>query len=840
MSFDKVEVRVFSGPDQVQVGSNTEPDLIVMNIGPKGDAGNAATVAVGTTTTGAAGSSASVTNSGTTSAAVFNFTIPRGNTGATGATGAAGPNSVTSATTSDGTANLSIADLEVVGGEIYTDGDYSQIYTQGTDAHIFTLGSGAEIFTEGELAQIYTTGASAQIYTAGAGATIGTQGANATIYTQGANATISTAGSAAHIQTSHASAAVKSTNFAAVESGGASLVDGSMQPCLTWSAGGRNLTIPSGTATTFNTTSYTYGTGAAAAHRTALGLDTLFNDKANLVGGNTFTGAQSINGTVTTSDKVSIDSASAVTNPKLLIMATTTQGVADGVPLVIKGSGVNRLASINLRSTGGSGELYDAWVSGKVGGGIQVNNSFTVSGGNSGPITGSTTFTVLSTGNVGIGTTTPTSSFSRTLQVTGDGSSAITLSNTAATKKYSFGLTSTNSLGFYDETASAYRLSILTTGEVGIGTTTPSTKAALDITSTTKGFLPPRMTTTQRNAIASPPAGLVIYNTTTSNLNTYNGSAWVELVDSADLGTGIPTFLADPSSENLANALGDTIGTGPFILQDAATLTGPNLEQPIITGPVDITDQDASTADRVMTRDLALAEEAMNVAFWQFGANISGGNSGTGSSAIRSGSTATGWGRQIITSNAMRPTASGGITMKGDVPIAVAFFGAIDVAQALNGGKVRIIVGDTGNTAGSPPRFGGQDALLARGFGAEVYWSTANARQEIRLFAYGASGYVVSTGAAFPNTYQGSHTIVVSSNGLGDIKLYGHTTGSAFLTPQRPVLLDSLSGGPSGSASLGGSHITVVAVNEGTVAPTASDAFALIVRTKVVINQLSI
>ena len=193
-------------------------------------------------------------------------------TGPAGATGPAGPNSVTSATTSDGTATLSIADLEVVGGEIYTNGEYSNIYTQGATAHIFTLGSGAEIYTEGELAQIYTTGASAQIYTAGAGATIGTQGANATIYTQGTNATISTAGSAAHIQTSHASAAVKSTNFAAVESGGASLVDGSMQPCLTWSAGGRNLTIPSGTATTFNTTSYTFGTGAASAFKTALGI----------------------------------------------------------------------------------------------------------------------------------------------------------------------------------------------------------------------------------------------------------------------------------------------------------------------------------------------------------------------------------------------------------------------------------------------------------------------------------------------------------------------------------------------------------------------------------------
>ncbi len=59
--------------------------------GDKGDTGNAATVNVGSTTTGAAGTSASVTNSGTTSAAILNFTIPRGDTGATGATGATGP-----------------------------------------------------------------------------------------------------------------------------------------------------------------------------------------------------------------------------------------------------------------------------------------------------------------------------------------------------------------------------------------------------------------------------------------------------------------------------------------------------------------------------------------------------------------------------------------------------------------------------------------------------------------------------------------------------------------------------------------------------------------------------
>ena len=58
--------------------------------GTPGAAGANASVTVGSTATGAAGSSAAVTNSGTAQSAVFNFTIPRGDTGATGATGAQG------------------------------------------------------------------------------------------------------------------------------------------------------------------------------------------------------------------------------------------------------------------------------------------------------------------------------------------------------------------------------------------------------------------------------------------------------------------------------------------------------------------------------------------------------------------------------------------------------------------------------------------------------------------------------------------------------------------------------------------------------------------------------
>jgi len=73
------------------------------------------------------------------------------------------------------------------------------------------------------------------------------------------------------------------------------------------------------------------------------------------------------------------------------------------------------------------------------------------------------------------------------------------------------------------------RMKIDHNGNVGIGTTSPNASALLDVSSVAKGFLPPRMTTTQRNDIGSPgtPAtGLVIYNTTTNQLNVYNGTSW--------------------------------------------------------------------------------------------------------------------------------------------------------------------------------------------------------------------------------------------------------------------------------------------------------------------------
>jgi hypothetical protein len=66
-------------------------------------------------------------------------------------------------------------------------------------------------------------------------------------------------------------------------------------------------------------------------------------------------------------------------------------------------------------------------------------------------------------------------------------------------------------------------------GNIGFGTNAPNASSLLDLTSTTRGFLPPRMTTTQKNAIASPATGLQVYDTTLNRPCFYDGTTWITL-----------------------------------------------------------------------------------------------------------------------------------------------------------------------------------------------------------------------------------------------------------------------------------------------------------------------
>jgi hypothetical protein len=70
----------------------------------------------------------------------------------------------------------------------------------------------------------------------------------------------------------------------------------------------------------------------------------------------------------------------------------------------------------------------------------------------------------------------------------------------------------------------------LTAAGMGLGVSAPNASAILEASSTTQGFLPPRLTTTERDAIANPVAGLTIWNSTNTQLEVYDGSYWKNMV----------------------------------------------------------------------------------------------------------------------------------------------------------------------------------------------------------------------------------------------------------------------------------------------------------------------
>ena len=199
-------------------------------------------------------------------------------------------NSVTSSTTSDGTATLSTSTL--------TTGTLTVSTSAVFNATSYTFGTGAAealktalAISSGDISfdtSVVISGASSGVTTFGEFGGINTAGDSANITTSGSDARIYTSGANADILTIDPSASIRSKNFAAYSATGSSLNDSAGAQILLFGVSGQNLTFVSGTALTFDNTSFTYGTGSAAAHVTALGLPTA-NTIATLAGSETLT-----------------------------------------------------------------------------------------------------------------------------------------------------------------------------------------------------------------------------------------------------------------------------------------------------------------------------------------------------------------------------------------------------------------------------------------------------------------------------------------------------------------------------------------------------------------------
>jgi hypothetical protein len=141
---------------------------------------------------------------------------------------------------------------------------------------------------------------------------------------------------------------------------------------------------------------------------------------------------------------------------------------------------------------------------------------------------------ITSSGNVGIGTTNPgdlLTLFKSSYPVMQISSGIVTgnMGIDTSSNFMSFGTSTNHDVSF--ATNNTPRMRITSSGNVGIGTSTPDASAILHLRSNSKGFLPPTMTTGERDSIGSPADGLIIYNTDTQTINVFtNSGGWKSLL----------------------------------------------------------------------------------------------------------------------------------------------------------------------------------------------------------------------------------------------------------------------------------------------------------------------
>ena len=336
--------------------------------------------------------------------------------------------------------------------------------------------------------------------------------------------------------------------------------------------------------------------------------------------------------------------------------------------------------------------------------------------------------------------------------------------------------------------------------QLGVGTTTPDASSMLDVTSTTKGVLVPRMTTTQRTAITSPANGLLVFDTDTNTFWFYASSAWVNLSAAANTGWSLTgNSGTDPNTQFIG-----TTDNQPLIFKVN------NLQAGKINGFNTAIGASALLTNSTGTNNTAIGVSAL------FSNTTGSYNTASGLNALFSNTTGnnnTASGQNALLGN----TTGGNNTANGQGALYTNRTGSANTAIGVNA------LGN--NTTANDNTATGTNALY---FNTTGFYNTANGSQALFSNTTGVGNTANGQGALYSNTTGTLNTAT------GTSALYNNTTGSFNTASGNGTLFYNTTGSNNTASGIEALHGNTTGASN-----TASGTSALHVNTTGSFNTAS-
>jgi hypothetical protein len=487
----------------------------------------------------------------------------------------------------------------------------------------------------------------------------------------------------------------------------------------------------------------------------------------------TVTGITQLNNTLSVASNAGISSNLSVSGATLLNSSLT---VANSSPSILTGSlRVDGVATLNSLGVTNNLNLSGNLI---VNGTTQLNNTLNIAS---------------NTGLAANLTVTGTTQLNDVLNVTGNTGLAANLTVTGTTQL-------NNTLNV--------------TGQVGIGTTTPEASSILDVSSTTKGLLAPRMTEIQKNAISSPAEGLLLYQTDqVKGLYVYNNPNWKWIFSSVNSSTHVDS--------------NNTIAIGGVVSAINSVAIGVNSLVSNTTGTENTAyGYESLSANTIGNKNTANGYQALTsnidgdyntaVGYLALRSNINGFyNTAIGNRALFyniGGGDNTAVGHEALISNVSGGgnTANGGLALRsnqtGDFNVAIGYMALMNNVSSNNtalGGKSLKLNTGSGNTAvgfnagdvntsGSNNTLIGYDAdvssnnltnATAIGYNAAVDASNKIQLGDTNITNVGTSGSITAGAITIPNI-DGTANQVLKTDGLGTLSWTTPSSGVTDVTDE--------------------------------------------------------